>query len=145
MGAMAISISIGKFDIKPDFLICDSPVINGKAMIYKEFDNIEKNTGIPKYLMVISGNIISKFRYGFDFSDLTANKYLKATDIPLLILSAKNDDITSFESQRDFFNKLKDINKKMIIFEKAKHANLYADDPVLYKMSIENFLKSSNL
>ncbi len=112
MGAMAIAISIGKFDIKPEFLIFDSPVFNGKEMIYKEFDNIEKETGIHKYLMVMSGNLISKIRYGFDFSDLTANKYLRDTDIPLLMLSAKNDEITSLESQRDFFNRLNNINKK---------------------------------
>ena len=54
-------------------------------------------------------------------------------DIPILIFHAENDNITSFQATKDFFNNIKSTDKTLLNFLNGHHAILVPvdDDDVI--------------
>lgn len=143
MGGLAVSVACGRNAEDIDYLILDCPVVEGFQMIDDQFQKIEKENGIPRDLMAFSGNIVSRLRFGFSFSDLDARVWLKDSTVPVLIFNSKTDAVTPVHMGNDLYQAITEKEKMLVTYDNAKHVELLKTDPDLYRSSIEKLFTFS--
>lgn len=139
-GGLSAIIAAGRDDTQIDYLILDCPVSDGELMMTDILLDIEEQQGIPSSYMMFTGNLYTQFKLGFRFEDTNGNDWIKAIEVPILVLNSKVDIVTPYQMGLDLYNSIKHDKKMMVTSEFATHAQLLQEDPQRYSNGIKDFL-----
>lgn len=139
-GGLSAIIAEGRDDTQIDYLILDCPVSDGELMMTDILLDIEEQQGIPSSYMMFTGNLYTQFKLGFRFEDTNGNDWIKAIEVPILVLNSKVDTVTLYQMGLDLYNSIRHDKKMMVTSEFATHAQLLQEDPQRYSNGIKDFL-----
>ncbi|MDO5018047.1 MAG: alpha/beta fold hydrolase [Lagierella massiliensis] len=141
-GAATALITSSRFQ-EMDYLVLDSPLTDGYVFAEKEFDKIEKDTGLPKSFMKFAGNIFYQVKLGFTLDDMNSVDYIKDKNfsIPTLIIHSKADEVTPYEMAKSIYDSLNTKEKVLHEEEEYGHTKFAAENPEKFKEVLKNFLE----
>lgn len=122
-----------------DFAILDCPMSNMNYMLSTEMDKMD--IGIPVDFMMSMGNIATKMKLGFSYKDANVCNYISKTNIPVLVINSKADEITPYFMGEDIYNSVPHENKKIFTVEDSAHVEIFFDHPDEYGSNIIKFIK----
>lgn len=102
--------------------------------------DIEEQQGIPSSYMMFTGNLYTQFKLGFRFENPNGNDWIKAIEVPILVLNSNVDTVTPYQMALDLYNSIRHNKKMMVTSEFAAHAQLLQEDPQRYSNGIKDFL-----
>lgn len=140
-GGATVGIYLGsdQANKNADFAILDCPMSNMSYMLSTEMGKMD--IGIPVDFMMSMGNIITKMKLGFSYKDADACNYINKTNVPLLVINSKADEITPYFMGEDVYNSVIHNNKKIFTVEDSVHAEIFFDYPDEYERNIIEFIK----
>lgn len=130
-----------KLNDQIDYIILDSPMSDGKAMIDKNIAPISKETGMPLGYLNALGNIGFKVTQGISFSDLDASQSIKKSTVPILILHNKSDKVTDYQDSVDLYQASHAKKKELYEIKRSKHTEFIFDDPKTYQDVVTQFIE----
>ena len=122
-----------------DFAILDCPMSNINYMITTEMEQMD--TGIPVDFMLSMGSVITKMKLGFSFKDIDVPNHIDKTEVPILVINSRVDEVTPYFMGEDIYNSVPHKNKKIFTVEDSKHAEIFFDYPDEYKSNIFDFIE----
>ncbi len=124
---------------KINLIILDSPMSRGEEMIDPGFKQSEKETGLPWKVAKFLGNMGSRVLEGYSYQDTNSIDKIDKITNPILIISAKNDQVTSFDQAQAVYDKASD--KRELLLSKSDHAEMFFNENERYLKGIDDFLK----
>ena len=86
-------------------------------------------------------SLLLKLRHGYWLKDVDATKAVSGTTVPILIFHGKEDDfILPKEAEKILAALPKGLMHRLVLTDKANHAESYQVDPVAYEETIRQFL-----
>ena len=114
---------------------------------FADIINVQKvvlrNMHLPTWL-VYPASIISKFVYGYSFTDIHPEYALKDNNVPLLVIHGGEDDFIVPENGKRIYDAQHGF-KRIEIFPNAAHAQSLLSNPSHYAEVVNNFLDSINM
>ena len=120
-----------------DFAILDSPLSNMSYVISSEMQDV----GIPVDILIYTGNLATRLKLGFSYQDTNVLNYIDKTEVPVLIINSKLDNITPYFMGEDIYNAIPHSNKDMFTVDDSKHVEIFNDYPIEYEKNIVEFIK----
>lgn len=135
-GGATASLALGYEDTQElvDFLILDCPVSSMQWMVEEEMKKM--NTGIPVSYMTWCGNIVTKIKLGFDYSDVDAGNAMGSVEIPVLIMNSKADTVTPYFMGKGIYDSIQGSNKEIWTVEDSEHAEMWIDHNQEYREKV---------
>lgn len=140
-GAGAAAIAAGRDDSKIDNIILDSPLSDPEVMIVQGLNFIKHSENVPPKLIKYSSELYTTIRYGFSIDSMQADKWLKNTEKPVLILSSNSDKVTPPFMAEALFEASSNEDSRIVKFHNVSHAMLYYDEKERYVKAIRDYLK----
>nr|WP_152805948.1 alpha/beta hydrolase [Alkalibaculum sporogenes] len=122
-----------------NFAILDCPVSNMRYLISREMEKM--NMDLPVNFMMAMGNLVTKAKLGFSYDDTDVNEYIRKTNVPVLIINTKADQITPYFMGEDIYHSISHTNKKIFTVDDSEHANIFYEYNDLYEHNVMTFIK----
>lgn len=140
-GGASAAIALGREESNIDYLVLDCPVSDGEVFLKEVLQEIEDEQGLPVPYMLFTGNLVTKYKLGYDFSDFNAGKWLAETSTPTLIFNSKKDTVTPEYMGKDLYGAIPHSKKMLVTSESSPHIEIDDLEKDLYLESLEEFLK----
>ncbi|MDD7462987.1 MAG: alpha/beta fold hydrolase [Anaerococcus sp.] len=124
---------------KINLIILDSPMSRGEEMIDPGFKQSQEETGLPWKVAKFLGNMGSRVLEGYSYKDTNSIDKIDKITNPILIISAKDDEVTSFGQAQAVYDKASD--KRELLLSKSDHAEMFFNENERYLKGIDDFLK----
>lgn len=121
------------------FGILDCPLSNMKSMLSRSMAQMGEN--VPVNFLLFCGNLTTKIRLGFDYTDADARNHICRTEVPVLIIGTKIDNVTPFEMAQELLNAVPHQKKKLFSVEDSRHAAVFYDHTQEYENAVLEFLR----
>lgn len=139
MGGAAVMRAVATADIQPDGIIIEAVFDEMLSTVENRFDAM----GVPSFpaaqLLVFWGGVQSGFN-GFDHNPAD---YAEQITVPALMLHGENDPRATLEQGQRLFGRLASSDKKIVVFEDAKHEASIDVDRETWKAEVGRFLRGS--
>ncbi len=122
--------------------VLDCPVSSMSEMARAQMESIAADSGIPLPFLMWTGNIALRLHLGFGFDDAQVADYVKESQIPLLVINSKVDEVTPFHMGKDIFFAAGSQNKDIFTSEDSPHANVFFDYREEYERRVFALLDS---
>ena len=96
---------------------------------------------LPSFPIMQTVNLYSKLFAKYDMKEITSEKSLANSEIPILLVHGKKDDFVPYTNCEKCYNASKSKIKDYILFDNAIHASSYADNSSQYDDKVKNFLE----
>lgn len=127
------------FNEAVDFMILDCPVSEMNYMIEVEIEKL--NIGLPTGYMLKCGSIVNKQKLGFYFGQSDVPTEIADTDIPVLVINSKTDEVTPYFMGTDIYEAVKNDKKEIWTVDQAKHADIWLEHNVEYRDKVSAFME----
>jgi len=138
MGAAAITAAIHQYKISPTKIILEMPFGRLKDAVKGRL----KVMGLPNEPFATLLTFWGGAEQGFWAFNYNPDDYSKDINCPVLLQWGKKDARVSEQETNSIFNKIGTKNKKLVIYENAKHESLCKHDNEKWRKEVGNFLKS---
>lgn len=96
---------------------------------------------LPSFPIMQTVNLYSKLFAKYDMKEITSEKSLANSEIPILLVHGKKDDFVPYTNCEKCYNASKSKIKDYILFDNAIHVSSYADNSSQYDDKVKNFLE----
>lgn len=138
LGAATIAHAIADYEVKPEKAIMELSFGNACNAVKGR----ARSMGIPEQpaaaMLTFWGSVI---RDCWLF-DLNPEEYAKKITCPVLVQHAAKDGRVTLAESTAIFNNIPATNKKLVVYETAKHESLCNREPAKWKREIKEFLLS---
>ena len=138
LGAATIARAMADYGVKPEKAIMELSF--GSA--YGGVKGRARAMGIPEQpasaMLAFWGSVIR----GFWVFGLNPEEYAKKITCPVLVQHAAKDGRVTLAESTAIFNNIPNANKKLVVYETAKHESLCNREPEKWKQEIKEFLLS---
>lgn len=134
-GGAGALIAASRDDSLISYLILDCPVSDANKMMEKELKKIEEKEGVPVSFMRFSGDIYTRIKLGYSFSDFDTTKWIKESNFrkPTLFINSQIDKVTPYQMAVDIFDSLPGDKKELKTIKDYGHAELAREDSKVFK------------
>lgn len=139
MGAVAIPKAIADYDLKPAGVILEMPFASLQSHIRAR---VRSNgfSGFPEKPFAFLVTFWTGIERGYKGFKFNTDQYAAKTNCPVLMQwGAKDNMVLQYETD-NIYNALSSKNKKLVIYENADHESLLLNDPIKWRIEIEEFL-----
>jgi pimeloyl-ACP methyl ester carboxylesterase len=141
MGAMGIAIALDRYAdglkaMAITHVILDSPVADAKKSL--DFE-LTRRMGVPSPVAA-AGICALDARIGFNLKRMKFTHTLKNTAMPVLIMTAEDDDKVPPRIAEEEVLNLKKDTIRIALFKTGDHARLHLKEPGRYKAELKSFL-----
>ncbi len=140
-GGITVGLSLDKKVVSENvsFAVMESPVSSMEGIIKYELEKMD--TAVPVSYLLFAGNIVNKIKLGFTYGDADLTKQIADTEVPVLIINTKADQIVPYPMGTDVFDAIRGENKEIMTVDDSKHTEIWDDHREEYKEKIENFIE----
>ncbi|NLN98374.1 MAG: alpha/beta hydrolase [Eubacteriaceae bacterium] len=140
-GGGTVAIGLGKHNLRNSVsgVVLDCPLSSMTYMIRLFIADMHLDERSEAFMMGI-GSWMTKIRMGIGYNELEVVDYVQEAELPVLIFSSKNDDVTPPFMAEDIYQALPEGKKTLITVEDSKHIQIFDDHPELYIKSVEQLL-----
>lgn len=141
-GATTVGVALADEFVssRAECAILDSPMLGMRQMISDEIRMMDIN--LPTSYLLFVGNIVTKFKLGFSYSDSDVVDCLAKTQLPYLVFNSKTDSVTPYEYGEKIFSAATNRLSAMSTFEDAPHGLLCLYQKEIYSSTVKKFLLS---
>lgn len=138
MGAAAITSAVHQFKLAPQKIILEMPFGTLKHAVEGRL----KTMGLPKEPFASLLTFWGGTEQGFWAFNYKPNEYASEIRCPVLLQWGALDARVTRAETESIFNKLTVSNKKLVVYENAKHESLCKHDNPTWRKEVANFLRS---
>ncbi len=121
-----------------DYVILDSALSEMQFPISQQLNKVE--TFYPINYMLLSGNLYTRFKLGFSYQDANLSEQIIDSDVPVMIVHSKSDNITPLFMAEDIYDGIKHDENFKLIVSNSQHGEIYFDYNDKYKEEILDFI-----
>lgn len=121
-------------------LILDCPISSNDDVARLSMSGM--NIGLPLDFLMFSADVYYQLNLGFIYSNASAAECLKSSDLPVLILASKADEVAPFFMAEKIHAAA--ARSTLTFVEDSAHGKLFRDHPDWYKEQILLFLDSQS-
>lgn len=139
-GGGTVALAAPELEDKVQALILDSPMSNGKEMTQRQMEDMIDEIGLPMDYLLWVGDWGLRFSQGFSFGQTDGVKTIRESSTPLMVIHAKNDEMTPYHMGEDLYQASAAKQKELWTLDQGEHAMYFYEDPDLYLDKILAFL-----
>ena len=128
-----ISIITSAITGKGDFIIASTPYANFKSL----FDFRIRKRGLPSFMFLFVLRAVALFELGFNYEYYTAINMVKKVRVPILITSAKHDQVVNANDAKYIYDK---ANAPKEYWQINTSHRAFKDNPLVFQKKILAFL-----
>ncbi|MGL4522955.1 MAG: alpha/beta hydrolase [Bacilli bacterium] len=121
-----------------DWAILDSPISDIESILSQSMKKI--GTPFPIKWNIVAGDVMTKLRLGFSYSDSVVAQHIKRTKVPVLIIHSETDTQTPPYMAEAIYDAIQS-KKKMYTFKQGAHAVLFYTYPKEYFSQVDDWIK----
>jgi len=142
MGAVVVTKAIADYDLKPAGVILEMPFGSLQAHLRARARALGFQ-GLPEKPFGFLVTWWMGVERGFNgFKHQTAS-YAKKVNCPVLMQWGAGDNYVRQDETDKVFNAIASTNKKLIVYDRARHESLVQNDPVKWRIETERFLMAN--
>ena len=123
---------------KVKFAVLDCPVSSMKDMVAAKIDKMD--IPLPTEYMTWCGSVVNKFKLGFSYGDADVPSAVADTDVPVLVINSKADQLTPYYMGRDIYKAIDSKDKKILSVKDSDHAQVWLNHRELYRKTMDEFI-----
>ena len=136
MGAATVLCELGvRSDV--DFVVADCPFSN-TMKYYREL--CTHLTHLPGFPIVDFANVMSKRKFGYDFTKVNPIDGVKGSSTPICFIHGKSDTFIRPSHSEAMYNASRSPLSELHLFEGAEHARSHCTDKELYVRVVSDFI-----
>ena len=109
-----------------------------KDMVAAEIDKMD--IPLPTEYMTWCGSVVNKFKLGFSYGDADVPAAVADTDVPVLVINSKADQLTPYYMGRDIYEAIDSKDKKILSVKDSDHAQVWLNHRELYRKTMDEFI-----
>lgn len=122
-----------------DFLILDSAISSKRDMVSQQLEQ-QFGPGFFRDYMLSVGNLFTRVRLGYTFEDVDVSNHTRNTEIPVMLIHSRADQLTPYYMAEDIYNSIQHDNKVIFSVEDSSHETVYWDNLIEYEIEVLNFI-----
>jgi uncharacterized protein len=122
------------------FIVADCPYSDLTALIHHQIRNLNR---MPTFPLLGITNLLVRLYAGFWFHDVSPIRRLPGNALPILFIHGSEDIYVPTWMSIALHKAAKTGLKKLVIVDKAVHANAYGTDKALYEREVTTFLEEA--
>lgn len=135
MGGATV-LQVLKYHDPLEFVHADCPYSSLREL----FSYKLKTMYMPQFLLKPIDHIIKR-KHGYHIDDVNPEKYVKESDIPLLLTTGHEDDFVPFIQCQHLYDAKEKGYKELHFFDGARHAKSLEKHPQKYEEVVKSFLR----
>ena len=135
LGAATITKAVADYDLTPKKIILEMPFASLPATVEGKVKMAGLYAKPVAHLLTFWGGTIN----GFWAFDMNPKEFVKKIKCPVLLQWGKKDKGVTETEINDIFNNIASP-KKLVVYEKSGHENLYENEPDKWEENVEEFL-----
>lgn len=109
--------------------------------VWDEFSyQIETHLDIPSSYILNVTNIVTKLKAGYSFKEASALNAVKKSTVPILYIHGDSDKFVPYSMMDELYNATNSPKEKLTVKD-AEHANSDLVSPLLYWLTVNDFLQ----
>ena len=97
-------------------------------------------SGLLVDCLIFVGNIFNRIKLGFSYDDASVSRAIENTEVPLLIVHSRADEITPYFMGKNIYEAVEHENKNILTVETSEHGNIHRDYPQKYENKIMSLI-----
>lgn len=139
MGAASVMIYGGTHSNEVKFIIEDCGFTTARDAIKSQFASAK----IPFWPLYNLIRIKAKMAYRFDLDSISPKEAIINSNIPILFIHGKEDNIVPTWMSSDLYNSKKGSKDRLYLVDRAGHMEAYSTNKSVYKNVVKDFLKNN--
>jgi alpha-beta hydrolase superfamily lysophospholipase len=136
MGAVEIMKAVSDYNLSAKGLILQMPFGSLQSHVKSRL----RNMGLPGQPFGFLITFWMGFENGFNGLGFQIPKYARSIHCPVLLQYGAKDQLVSRKEIDEIYNAIPSIDKKLVIYNNARHESLLQHDPVRWNKEIDEFL-----
>ncbi|WIM68715.1 alpha/beta hydrolase [Corynebacterium breve] len=137
-GGATAAMAAAKDEGIVDKLVLDSPMADALDMIRIELDKVAGETPFSTNFMLAAGEPFLRVHQGVSYYELDAAEAIKDSDMPVLLIHSRDDEVTPPHMGHEYEEALGD--RVTAIWTEGKHSEAYITQPEQYQQWLADFL-----
>ena len=97
-------------------------------------------SGLLVDYLTFVGNIFNRIKLGFSYDDASVSRAIENTEVPLLIVHSRADEITPYFMGKNIYETVEHENKNILTVKTSEHGNIHRDYPQKYENKIMSLI-----
>ncbi|REB07271.1 alpha/beta hydrolase [Sporosarcina sp. BI001-red] len=138
MGAATVLMASGEEELPTQVkaIVADSPY----GSVYQLFAyQMKRMFHLPAFPLLDSTSLVTKLRAGYLFTEASALKAVRKTDVPILYIHGKADTFVPYRNAIELYDNTSS-SSELFLVDGANHGESYAKQPEEYKQKVKQFL-----
>jgi len=93
--------------------------------------------------MTFMGNTINRMQLGFSYDDASVPRAIEDTEVPVLLIHSRADEITPYFMGEDIYESVQHDNKEFFAVEESEHGEIHLDYPREYEYRVMTFIRKN--